>query len=208
MTNRAKRMHKTGTGTFLMELASYSKNDDMFSYLTGFLCHYALDSTTHPFINEKANKIPGMHMAIEHRLDEMELMQQGKKTKDLMKLFVKFPNLPEVMKAESNVYGWKKNCHKVAYDYMKLYYWLSIDSLGVINLIFRNMKEKFGAFSRKNRKANGIDLSGFDSLEKESEEMAIELIIAAYKYRNEEIGGDELDEHIGNRSYSGGEATC
>ena len=203
---RAKRMHKTRTGQFLMELASYSKDDDMFSYLSGFLCHYALDSTTHPYINGKANKVPGMHMSIEHRLDAIELQRQGKKTRDLMKLFKKFPDLPDVWSAKSATYGWKNDYYKRSYAYMRMFFWLSLDPFGVLNILFKNKEGKLGTFSRKNKRSDYLDLSEFDSLEKEAEDMAVRLITAAYQYRNDEIIEEELRRVIGNRSYSGGVA--
>ena len=65
-------MHRERTGGFLTELARRAVGDRaVVSYLCGFLCHYALDAATHPYINEKAGYSAVMHMAIEHRLDKM-----------------------------------------------------------------------------------------------------------------------------------------
>ena len=51
---RGRRMHTTRTGEFLRALAFQAKTGtaprETFSYLAGFLCHYALDSHTHPYI--------------------------------------------------------------------------------------------------------------------------------------------------------------
>ncbi len=51
---RGRRMHTTKTGAFLTALAEKAKDGtdprNLFSYLAGFLCHYALDATAHPYI--------------------------------------------------------------------------------------------------------------------------------------------------------------
>ncbi|MBP5728396.1 MAG: hypothetical protein J6Y48_15105, partial [Clostridia bacterium] len=47
---RGRRMHTTKTGLFLSSLlrraAVSASRKELFSYLAGFFCHYALDSTT------------------------------------------------------------------------------------------------------------------------------------------------------------------
>ena len=42
INQRSHTMHHTKTGQFLMELAKRSQSSEMFSYLAGFLCHYAI----------------------------------------------------------------------------------------------------------------------------------------------------------------------
>jgi len=53
-SKRGGYMHKNNTGAFLTALArecrSGTDRDALFSYLAGFLCHYALDTVTHPYI--------------------------------------------------------------------------------------------------------------------------------------------------------------
>ena len=53
-SGRGRRMHTTKTGDFLAALALRARDgsarQEMFSYLAGFLCHYALDSAAHPYI--------------------------------------------------------------------------------------------------------------------------------------------------------------
>lgn len=70
-------MHSKNVNLFLLELARYSQSREMFSYLAGFLCHFALVSKTHPYINSMATGRPGMHCAIERTLDAMELNRSG-----------------------------------------------------------------------------------------------------------------------------------
>lgn len=54
LSQRCDYMHKNKTGQFLMELLEttlFSENKELlFSYLTGYLCHYCLDRTCHPYI--------------------------------------------------------------------------------------------------------------------------------------------------------------
>ena len=122
INQRSHTMHHTKTGQFLMELMKRSQSPDMFSYLAGFLCHYAMDSTSHPFIYEAADNRADMHTALEHRLDVLELERQGKQRRDLMKLFTKFQVLPEVREAMKAVYGWDDDCYAIGYRHMKLYH--------------------------------------------------------------------------------------
>ena len=74
---RMSEMHQTRTADFLVEMAKNSESKEMFSYLCGFLCHYALDSTAHPYIDALSKDQVYLHMAIERRLDLLELEKMG-----------------------------------------------------------------------------------------------------------------------------------
>lgn len=81
---RGRRMHTTRTGQFLTALARRTKEsqsrEEMFSFLAGFLCHYALDAETHPYIihmTERKTKLPRGHMSFEHTLDRLEIERAG-----------------------------------------------------------------------------------------------------------------------------------
>ena len=54
LSPRGVYMHENRTGEFLTALAKRTgraaDREGMFSYLTGYLCHYALDCTAHPYI--------------------------------------------------------------------------------------------------------------------------------------------------------------
>ncbi len=208
INKRSAIMHKTKTGRFLMELAVNSQSREMFSFLAGFLCHYALDSTTHPFINNSADYKGYMHIAIEHRLDVMELERQGKQRRDLMKLFTTYPDLPEAEAAIQNIYGWDDDCYKTGYRHMKLYHWLVKDQYGMLLFILEHSKRlvRHAARSYQTHLADNIDLSPFDELKDEAVELAVSMITAAYRFRAGEVSEEELSAIIGNRSYSGGEA--
>ncbi|MEG2928522.1 MAG: zinc dependent phospholipase C family protein [Oscillospiraceae bacterium] len=45
------KMHKEKTGRFLQNLFRYAKTNTQKDYCLGFLCHYSLDSTLHPYVN-------------------------------------------------------------------------------------------------------------------------------------------------------------
>ena len=79
---RGRRMHTTKTGDFLIALAKRSRDGKnpgaSFSYLAGFLCHYALDSTAHPYIIWRTTETwptRRAHRDLEHALD-IHLMQK------------------------------------------------------------------------------------------------------------------------------------
>ena len=146
---RGKTMHHKKCGAFLMtfarmiqdeqeqtnhsimtELAATAKDDKAFSYFCGFLCHYALDSTAHPYINALAAKRPGMHTAVERKLERIELRRQGKQPKDIMRLFRPFPDVPEIRRAMHAVYGWDDDLFRTGYKHMKIFHWIIKDQHG------------------------------------------------------------------------------
>ncbi len=81
---RGRRMHTTRTGAFLTALARRARDGkaprEMFSYLAGFLCHYALDSTAHPYIVWQTTETwptKHAHRDLEHALDVALLRREG-----------------------------------------------------------------------------------------------------------------------------------
>ena len=117
---RGRRMHTTRTGQFLMALARQAKSsrcpEEMFSYLAGFLCHYALDAETHPYIihmTEEKTKLPRGHMSFEHTLDRLEMERAGVWGEKHPVTDHYYPKLrlPECMRGDIDavfreVYGW------------------------------------------------------------------------------------------------------
>ena len=82
-TARASYMHRNKTGEFLRALA---KEPLLFSYFAGFVCHYVLDSTCHPYIisctgtydgTKESRAFRGNHMALERALDRWMLKEKG-----------------------------------------------------------------------------------------------------------------------------------
>jgi len=81
---RGRRMHTTRTGAFLTALARQGKTGgsraELFSYLAGFLCHYALDAEAHPYIIRRTTTefhYPRAHMSFEHSLDVCQMARDG-----------------------------------------------------------------------------------------------------------------------------------
>ena len=121
--SRGRRMHTTKPGLFLISLlrraAVSSAKAELFSYLAGFLCHYALDSTTHPYIihvTADLHVFPRSHMCLEHALDAAVMRRDGFWGSKHPVTDHYFPRvlLPENMQADLNavyesVYGWR-NC--------------------------------------------------------------------------------------------------
>ena len=81
---RGRRMHTTRCGDFLTALALRARDgesrEEIFSYLAGFLCHYALDSTLHPYIVWQTTEtwpFPEAHRDMEHAMDAALLKREG-----------------------------------------------------------------------------------------------------------------------------------
>ena len=120
---RGRRMHTDRTGDFLCALARHARDgscpETMFSYLAGFLCHYALDAATHPYVIRKTTGegVPsGAHRAFEHTLDILELQRLGlwEGRHPLTRSLMPRLRLPREMRedldaAYREVYGWKNS---------------------------------------------------------------------------------------------------
>ena len=197
----ASVMHRERTGDFLMELARRAKGSrDMFSYFTGFLCHYALDSNTHPYINRKAKNRGSMHMAIEHRLDRMN---GG--------AICIPPFLPERMKdgvggAIAKIYGWDDAWEMLREGHrdMTPFYRIVEDKRGRLDWVARKTHTKLAHLSYRSSSADDIDLSGFEPLYRRALYDAAGYIEAARDFVEGKIGESELRKIIGNRSYIDG----
>ena len=122
---RGRRMHTTLTGEFLNALIRRARTSacrpEMFSYLAGFLCHYALDSITHPYIiyvTTQEHCFPRSHMNMEHALDIQQMRRDGVwgESHPVTGHYYPHIRLPECMESDLNevfasVYGWP-GCRK------------------------------------------------------------------------------------------------
>ncbi len=118
---RGRFMHTTRTGDFLTALALQARDGsaprELFSYLTGFLCHYALDSAAHPYIVWQTTEVwptKRAHQDMEHALDILQLQREGVWDTPHPVTDCHFPplTLPASMADSLNaayqeVYGWK-----------------------------------------------------------------------------------------------------
>ena len=122
---RGRRMHTGKTGLFLSSLLRQAgvsaARQDLFSYLSGFLCHYALDSIAHPYIiyvTAEERVFPRSHMSLEHALDMAEIRRggYGAEKHPVTKHYFLPVRLPDSVRPDLDavfveVYGWK-SCWK------------------------------------------------------------------------------------------------
>lgn len=75
-----EQMHMEQTGAFLKALLRNAHTRTQWDYVLGFLCHYGMDSTLHPFVEAmrkpgKPYDMPGGHGFLEIGLDSYEYRQ-------------------------------------------------------------------------------------------------------------------------------------
>ena len=160
---RGRMMHTTRPGAFLMALADRVKAsaapEDLFSYLAGFLCHYALDSVTHPYIihlTEEKYDFPRCHMSFEHSLDMRELRRAGLEGRchAITEHYFPLCRLPESIRGDidavfQSVYGWK-HC------------WSALNHASQRHhLVYRVIENPSGLFSRLTRLTRHPRLKSF-----------------------------------------------
>lgn len=132
---RSRHMHTRRTGAFLLSLADHARASEngraeLFSYLAGFLCHYALDSTAHPYIihiTTEKKSFPRSHMSFEHTLDILQMERDGVwgEAHPVTDHYFPAVRLPASMRKDldqvfEEVYGWK-NCWKLLNRSLMLY---------------------------------------------------------------------------------------
>ena len=198
VTRYASAMHRERTGDFLTELARRAKGSrEMFSYLAGYLCHYALDADTHPYIFRKAKNSGLMHMAIEHKLDNMT---GGS--------IVIPPFLPESMKdalggAIRTVYGWDDAWEmlKKGHSYSYRFYRFVGDEKGWLDFLARISHTKLALVSYRSKSLDTMDLRGFYPLYARALDDAARYITAAQAFIAGEIGEADYRKVVGSRSF-------
>ncbi len=118
---RGRQMHTTRTGAFLMAVARHARTaacrEDLFSWLAGFLCHYALDSIVHPYVIHVTTEqyhFPRCHMSLEHSLDVLQTRRDGfwGEKHPVTDHYFPVPSLPGSTRQETDavfaeVYGWQ-----------------------------------------------------------------------------------------------------
>lgn len=58
-------------------IKKYSKDSSQYSYILGFICHFALDNACHPFINEAMKTTHCGHVEIEGDFDRLVLLSDN-----------------------------------------------------------------------------------------------------------------------------------
>lgn len=120
-----------------------------------------------------------------------------------MKLFTKYPDMPEAEQVMQTVYGWKDNYFKTSYHYMKLYHWIVKDQSGILNWILETLPGQRSYISFRNHRCDNMNLSGFQHFEEEAVNFGVELIQAAYWYRQGKLSDEALLKIIEDCNYSG-----
>ncbi len=122
---RGRTMHTRKTGLFLLSLAERARmernspaGEQIFSYLAGFTCHYAMDSTSHPYIIWRTTQEftqAQSHRAFEHCLDAEEMRRSGRLEGEhpVTENYLPALRLPGEMKdgldqVYRQVYGWEE----------------------------------------------------------------------------------------------------
>lgn len=200
---RGAIMHEKNCQDFFVKLAKISNNDEAFSILCGVLCHFALDSTLHPLINRLAEGKVGLHEAIEHNLDMIELQKLSQERCAVVNYFTPYFESPEIEEAMKTVYGWGSDHLKAAHRHQKLYYRICSDRFGFFDFLFHNSGGKLSSISYNNRKCSNMDLACFTELVDNAVDLAIQMITVAYGYCNGTIQEIDFYRIIGNRTYLG-----
>ena len=197
-------MHRERAGEFLLALARRCHNRKQFSYLAGFLCHYALDAQTHPLIVRMSHKDHGsgwkgsmMHIALEHRLDVMyggDNSLPAYPPDSVMNFFYR---------SVRAVYGWKDVRRKMLHGYrcMPAFYLFVRDRYGLFDKLTGWTKGPPAMISGKSSICDGIDFSAFYPLYDAAVEDAVRYIKCAYDLVRKKISREEFATVIGNRPY-------
>lgn len=77
----AHRLHREEAAGFFergRELYQKTGNEEILVYLLGFICHFMLDSTCHPYISEYMKKTGARHDEIETEFDRALMIRTGK----------------------------------------------------------------------------------------------------------------------------------
>ncbi|MBQ2863590.1 MAG: zinc dependent phospholipase C family protein [Clostridia bacterium] len=177
--NRSAVMHKQKTGAFLRscaEITKEAKSSLLYSYLCGFICHYCLDKTTHPYIIAKSGEFEGteetyayrgLHTRLERALDCLYIRKKYDRTPwhfCIPRETYKAKSYPIELKEPldrlySTVYGWEDGytLSNAALRYESLFYTLMEDPLGILHYLFRpisNKKTDYCIFSYYKRDAD------------------------------------------------------
>ena len=182
---RGNIMQHERTGEFLLCLARHAKESaaksQLFSYLAGFLCHYALDRAAHPYIIYRSGTYDGTaatraqrgnHMWLEHALDRRALRQWGKSlwSSPIVFRILRLRKLPASMRAGLDaayreVYGWENawaDLNRGAHD-QRRFYLLAQDPCGLLDAVLRRVDSGKGrdltAISYHGKECAGVDIA-------------------------------------------------
>lgn len=160
---RSSVMHKEKSGAFLEELTRLARehvDSPAFSLLAGFLCHYCLDYTAHPYIICKGGEwdgtaatehMRGGHVRLERAIDCYFIRETFGRTPwyfSISRHVLGLKNYPESLRsmldqAYERVYGWQDGFdlfNKSLRD-ERYFYALMQDPLGVVHYLLRPLSK-------------------------------------------------------------------
>jgi hypothetical protein len=162
--NFGRYVHKNNSKAFFVNLITYIKKNnlqykgDVMSFLYGFICHYALDSTVHPFVFYKTGvfkrdrkstyKYNGLHADMETYIDNYMVHTREHIKPHLFKSYNFALNTTKLSKDLENTmdYTFKETFHKenMGSKYLRsvkqmklLYYLLRYDPYGVKKIFYK-----------------------------------------------------------------------
>ncbi len=125
----SSEMHNRHCGKFFRWLSQETMNqtgilrEQLFSYECGFLTHYFLDSTCHPYViyhTGSGKEYSGNHRSLEHAMDRLALAWNGMKLKDrpITRKILSGNGLPETMRESidavyAETFGWKNAWQRI-----------------------------------------------------------------------------------------------
>jgi len=114
----ADRMHDTNTRMLLSNLVKYVKSNltkETYSFLTGFICHYALDVKIHPYVyynvgiynkeKPETHQYRGLHLKFERAMDATLIEDTQNMKPNKFKLTKKYFPLKEAPEDVSKMMG-------------------------------------------------------------------------------------------------------
>lgn len=182
--NRSSLMHREKCGEFLEELTrlvGQNAAPEGFSLLAGFICHYALDCKTHPYIICKGGEwdgtpateyMRGGHVRLERAIDCFFIRSEFGSIPWLFSIpgrVMRRSTFPECLRpvldyAFLHVYGWQNGFdlfNKSLLD-ERLFYALMKDPLGVVHYLLRPLSKWktnycFYSYYKRDTDSNVID---------------------------------------------------
>ena len=142
---------KKGYG-YIENITDPSKKYMLRSYLMGFLSHYILDSTAHPFINDVSKGQPNGHKILEMNIDTLLLEKyEGERSQKFdFDLYLKAddPILDTVSNMFSYVTGIEAACYKKSVGHMRITCKFFRDRFGILRAtasVIESMTRKKGS---------------------------------------------------------------
>ncbi|MGI6173971.1 MAG: zinc dependent phospholipase C family protein [Christensenellales bacterium] len=159
VSERGHLMHKADTGKFLCAIvdAAFARESAaqslLYSYAAGFMCHYALDSAAHPYINARAKDIRGGHMRIERTIDCHFRDEYGTfGMPSIGKTILRLKKIPSAMREGLDavykaVYGWERATDGLNQSLrdQRAFYALAQDKWGIVDRALRLFDSGKGA---------------------------------------------------------------